>query len=248
MERKSLSDNKAALLIIGDEILSGQVTDEHVPFLTRKLGEKGFDICEVRFVQDKFKSIIHSVQELKKLYSWIFTTGGIGSTHDDITQVAIAEALHKKLHHSPVIEEKIREYFPEALNQSLSQTLIPEGAELIDNPVSYVPSFSIDGIYALPGMPNVMRGMVEALLPNLPSWPKKQAVQLRCAVREGKIAQPLGEIQKRYESVSIGSYPYYINEDDCGVTLIARGYDETLLLRVQEEMRSMVNDYGGQVL
>lgn len=234
--------NRVGILIIGDEILSGRVHDGHVPFLAQKLATRGMDVCEVRMVGDNRDAIIKAIRELRAAYSWVFTTGGIGTTHDDITIEAVAQAVGKPLVEHPSIIQAIQDYFPSALEtfHPFGHGCIPEGAELLDNPISHIPSFCIDHIYVLPGMPNVMRGMVDVLLPTLPQWPVVQSVSVKCMVSETQIAQSLHDLQQLYPDVSIGSYPY-TREEGCGygTVLVARSRDALALEQVNSELQKL---------
>lgn len=234
--------NRVGLLIIGDEILSGRVHDSHTPFLARRLATRGMDVCEVRVVGDKKEGIAKAVRELRNAYSWVFTTGGVGSTHDDVTIAAVAEAVDRPLVEHPVVMQAIVDHFPRSLQtfHPFGHGCIPQGAELIPNPVSFIPSFCIDKIYVLPGMPDVMHGMMDALLPMLPQWPVIHSISVQCTSSETFLAQSLHDLQERYPNVSIGSYPYMIGTDAYGTVLVARSRDEMAMEQVGQALNELV--------
>lgn len=236
--------NRAAILIIGDEILSGRVNDIHVSFLAQRLATRGIDVCEVRFVGDKKELITQSIKALRSTYSWVFTTGGIGSTHDDVTIEAVAAAVDRPLVEHPVVMQAIRDHYPHALDtfHPFGHACIPEGAELLINPVSHIPSFFINKIYVLPGMPHVMQAMVNALLPTLPEWPVIQSMSVKSALSETKIAQSLHDLQEQHPQVLIGSYPYRISDDDYGTVLVARSRDVDQLQRVYKSLEELASN------
>lgn len=234
--------NRAGILIIGDEILSGRVHDTHAQFLAQRLATRGMDVCEVRVVGDKKDLIVQSIQSLRSSYSWVFTTGGIGSTHDDITIAAVAEAVGRPLVEHPDVMKTLVEHYPRALQtfHPFGHACIPEGAELLINPVSHVPSFVVDNIYVLPGMPHVMHGMVEVLLPTLPQWPVIQSVSVKAPLSESLLAQSLHDLQENYPQVSIGSYPYRNDDNTYGTVLVARSRDDVQLKEVHKALEEIV--------
>lgn len=234
--------NRVGILVIGDEILCGRVVDSHVSFLAQRLATRGMDVCEVRMVGDKKDDIVQAIKDLRAKFSYVFTTGGIGSTHDDITTQAVAEAVDWPLVEHPDVMKTLVEYFPRALEtfHPFGHACIPEGAALIANPISHVPSFVIDNIYVLPGMPHVMHAMVEALLPTLPQWPVVQMVSVQANVSENLLAQSLNDLQKKYPDVSIGSYPYVTEHEEYGTALVARSRDDEELRKVHQELQKLV--------
>lgn len=234
--------NRVGILIIGDEILSGRVADGHVSFLAKRLATRGMDVCEVRMVGDKKDDIVHAIKDLRAKFPWVFTTGGIGSTHDDITIQAVAEAVGWPLVEHPDVMKTLVEYFPRALEtfHPFGHACVPEGAALLANPISHVPSFVIDNIYVLPGMPHVMHAMVDALLPTLPQWPVVQMVSVQANVSESLLAQSLNDLQQKYPDVSIGSYPYVTEHEEYGTVLVARSRDEAKLKEVHQSLQHIV--------
>lgn len=228
-------NNRVGILIVGDEILSGRVHDVHIPYLSTRLATRGMDVCEVRIVGDSQDVIVAAIQDLCARYDWVFTTGGIGTTHDDITIAAVAKAIKKPLVENQDIKRSLQKHYPQSLNafHSSGHACIPEGSGLLDNPVSYVPSFYVDNIYVLPGMPHVMKAMVEALLPKLPKWPVISSVSVTSLLSETALGQALYDIQKQFPGVIIGSYPYMKEGGDSGTTLVARSRNMSELHQVE---------------
>lgn len=228
--------NRVGILIIGDEILSGRVRDIHIPYLTKCLATRGMDVCEVRVVGDNQDVIVKALQDLHVTYDWVFTTGGIGTTHDDMTIAAVAKTVQKPLVENQEIKRILHERYPASLNafHPFGHAFIPEGAELLDNPVSYVPSFYIDNIYVLPGMPHVMQGIVAALLPKLPEWQLMSSISVKSLLDEVSLGQALYDVQKQFPAVLIGSYPYVKDDGALGTVLVARSRDKNMLKHVEK--------------
>jgi molybdenum cofactor synthesis domain-containing protein len=235
----------AAIVIIGNEILSGRTQDTNIAYIGKKLAGIGIDLLEVRIIPDEEDRIINTVNEIRHHYTYVFTTGGIGATHDDITAASIAKAFEKPLIENQEVAKILEEHYKEHFNNSRrSMAMMPEGVTLIENPVSKAPSFQIENVFVLAGMPSVMQGMLECVLPQLKTGKPFYYNTVTSNVLEGTIANRLTEIQNQHPKVSIGSYPFY-KVSDIGVSLVIRGQDKDLIVKATEDIIAMVEDFGG---
>src|ERR1700761_8398907 len=201
----------AAVMIIGDEILSGRTQDTNLNHIAKYLGAHGVDLAEARVVPDVTEEIVTALNHLRARYDYVLTTGGIGPTHDDITADCVAEAFGVKLYEHPEIIAMMRARWAGELNAARRRMArIPEGGSLVRNPVQGPPGFQIDNVFVLAGVPQIMRGMLEDVGPRL----RTGAVTVSRTVRvegsgEGVIAAPLEAVAKAHPSMSLGSYPFF---------------------------------------
>ncbi len=218
----------AALVIIGNEILSGRTVDANLPFIARELGEIGIRLAEVRVVADDEAAIVEAVNALRAKYTYVFTTGGIGPTHDDITAACVAKAFGRQLIRNPEAERRLRAYYKDSdieLNEArLRMANTPESAELIDNPVSAAPGFKVENVYVFAGVPRIMQAMFAMVRPELSGGPPQLSRAVVMFRPEGDVAAGLGEIQVRFPEVEIGSYPF-MRRGRFGTTIVFRGTD-----------------------
>lgn len=200
----------AAVLLIGDEILSGRTKDRNLGYIADVLAALGIDLKEARVVGDLEEEIIAAVNALRSRYTYVFTTGGIGPTHDDITADAIAKAFGVKIGHDPRAVAILKAHYePHMLNEArLRMARIPQGAELIDNPVSKAPGFRLGNVFVMAGVPKIMHAMLESIMPQLQRGEPVKSKTVTAYIGEGDLAKPLGDIQARYPEVTIGSYPF----------------------------------------
>ncbi len=216
----------AAVLIIGDEILSGRTQDTNLNAIARYLTPFGVDVAEARVVGDSPPAIIAAVNTLRAAHDYVITTGGIGPTHDDITADCIAEAFGVPLREHPEILAMMERRWGGELNAARRRMArVPEGGALIANPVQGPPGFRIGNVFVLAGVPQIMRGMLEDVGPRL----KTGAVVVARTVKvdgapEGAIAAPLEAVARAHPSLSLGSYPYF-GPDGYGAHLVIRGRD-----------------------
>jgi molybdenum cofactor synthesis domain-containing protein len=239
-------------VIIGNEVLSGRTQDANIKHLATRLSELGLPLREVRVIPDVAETIVNTINEVRARYDHVFTTGGIGPTHDDITSECIAAAFGVPWEAHPEAMRRLSAMY-EARGVEFNEArrrmaMTPRGASLIDNPVSVAPGFTIGNVHVMAGVPSIMRAMFENLVPELPTGTvvASRAVHaLRMA--EGGIARPLSEIAKAHAAVDIGSYPFY-RADINGVAIVARGTDEGELETVMEEVRAMIADAGYAVV
>jgi len=220
-------DVNAALIIIGNEILSGRTQDVNVQYIATGLNDVGVRLREVRVVADDPDAIIAAVNALRAANDYVFTTGGIGPTHDDITSECVARAFGVPLLRDPrAVERLARLIKPENLNEArLRMANIPQGADLIDNPVSAAPGFILGNVYVMAGVPRIMQAMWAELGPTLKGGqPIISRAVHALRVSEGLIADGLSAIQARYPALDLGSYPYYRPTGN-GVSIVAKGTD-----------------------
>ena len=244
-----IKNPSACLLIIGNEILSGRTRDRNLLTLASKLGNIGIKLCEVRVIADDEEAIVAAVNATRISFDYIFTTGGIGPTHDDITTASIAKALDRRLIRDPRALARLEAYYPPEKRTCarLKMADLPEGAALIDNPVSWAPGFNIENIYVLAGVPTIMESMLEGLIPQLKGGPPLLSMSLSCDMAEGAIASDLRDLQENYPMIAIGSYPY-MREGKYGTTIVLSGTNELLLKKALEDVRTIFIQAGGSPL
>jgi molybdenum cofactor synthesis domain-containing protein len=235
----------AAVLVIGDEILSGRTKDKNIGYIAEYLTGIGIDLREVRVVPDVEDEIVAALNALRARYSHVFTTGGIGPTHDDITAAAIAKAFGVGLHRHPdALAIMQRQHKPEDLNEArLKMADVPEGSTLIDNPVSGAPGFQIGNVYVMAGVPMIMQAMLEGLRHNLVGGAPVLSRSVRAFLPEGAVAEGLGAIQDRYGDIDIGSYPFF-RKGRFGTSLVLRGTDAAALDRAQVDVGDLIRALG----
>jgi molybdenum cofactor synthesis domain-containing protein len=235
----------AAVLIIGDEILSGRTQDTNLRDIARYLGVHGVDLAEARTVPDVHEEIVAALNALRERYDYVITTGGIGPTHDDITADAVAAAFGVELYEHPEIMALMSARFGDQLNAARRRMArVPVGAELVKNPVQGPPGFTIGNVFVLAGVPQIMRGMLEDVGPRL----KGGAVTVSRTVRvegsgEGAIAAPLEAVAKAHPAMSLGSYPFF-GEGGYGSNLVLRGRDPDELARTVDELIGALKAVG----
>ncbi|WP_415922198.1 competence/damage-inducible protein A [Tateyamaria sp. SN6-1] len=218
----------AAMLVIGDEILSGRTRDANMHYLAGQLTETGIDLKEVRVVSDDRAAIVLAVQVLSELYDHVFTSGGIGPTHDDITADCMADAFGARIDVRDDARAILAAHYEKAgteLNAArLRMARIPDGAGLIDNPVSAAPGFTIGNVHVMAGVPSVFQAMVASVLPTLTGGQPLVSRTLRIERGEGDIAGPLGVLAEAHPDLSIGSYPFQ-KDGKYGSNVVIRGVD-----------------------
>lgn len=236
----------AAILIIGNEILSGRTQDVNVSFLAKELSVLGIPVREVRVVPDVEGEIIAAVNHLRQRYGYLFTTGGIGPTHDDITSQCIAKAFGRKLILHPAANKLLLDYYGaekyNAARQRMAMT--PEDAELVDNPVSLAPGYQVENVFVLAGVPKIMQAMFQSLKPRLVGGPPLLSASVTGFVGEGQIAQGLEEVQHRFPALDIGSYPFQQADGRHGTQLVVRGTDPKALALARDEIARLVEGLG----
>ncbi len=203
----------AAVLVIGDEILSGRTKDKNIGYIAEYMTNIGIDLREVRVVPDVMDEIADALNALRTRYTYVFTTGGIGPTHDDITADAVAKAFGVELYEDQrIIEAMLTRMKPEDLNESRRRMArVPKGGELVPNPVNKIPGFRIGNVIVMAGVPMIMQAMLDSVAPTLETGVKLTMQSVDADAPEGAYAAALGDIAKARENLSIGSYPSYID-------------------------------------
>lgn len=236
----------SALIIIGDEILSGKTHDANTPWLAENLNDSGVRLVEVRVIPDNKQKIIDTVNEMRKMHDYVFTTGGIGPTHDDITTESVAEAFGLELEINDTAYQALLDYYdkPEDVTESRKKmAIIPKGAKLIPNPVSGAPGINIENVYVFAGVPRIMQAMFDAVKHELKGGKPVETKSVGCNLAESLVAEGLSKVQDNYPMLSIGSYPKYQN-GKFGTTLVLRGIDEDALAKATQEVVDLVIALG----
>lgn len=245
MANKDIKVVTAGVLVIGDEILSGRTQDVNISYIANWMGEIGIQIREARVVPDVEAVIVAAVNEMRASYNYLFTTGGIGPTHDDITADSMGTAFGVQVDHHPDAVALLTDHYgEERLNEArLRMARVPVGATLIDNPISKAPGFRYDNVFVMAGIPIIVEAMLESLRGELTGGDPVRSVTVGAKMPEGKLAEPLKEIQDRYEAVSIGSYPFYRGQD-FGVSVVLRSADVEALQAAADEVANFIRAEG----
>ena len=243
-----MSKNKtvtAAMMIIGDEILSGRTRDANLNHLAQWLTEQGIQLREARVIADDAEVIVETVNELRARHNYVFTTGGIGPTHDDITSENIARALGRPFVQNPEAYAVLRDHYgPDGLTEArLRMAMMPEGAELIDNPISRAPGIHVENIFVLAGIPVVMQAMLLDVSKKIEGGAKMISKTIHVFRGESFFANILGQVNDLFEDVSIGSYPFYY-EQAYGATFVLRSQNEEALDDALGMLRNKIIDDG----
>ncbi len=239
----------AAVLLIGNEILSGRTQDANLNHIARQLAVLGIRLKETRIVTDEEAAIVEALNALRARYTYVFTTGGIGPTHDDITSECVSKAFGRKHVIHPEAYRILAAYYAESGREfnaaRLRMAHTPEGADLLENKLSRAPGFKIENVYVMAGIPAVMRAMFEAAVPSLRTGPAVRSRAIATYLPEGEIAKGLGELQGRFESLEIGSYPF-VRDGKIGTTLVLRGTDGAALERAADELTALIRSLGAE--
>ena len=235
----------AALVVIGEEILSGRTKDENIAYIAAYLTKIGILLREVRVVADCEASIVAAVNELRLRFAYVFATGGIGPTHDDVTTDAIAKAFAVPVVTDPDAVAAMRKRFtPTELTPArLRMARIPEGASLIDNAISRAPGFMIENVIVMAGVPRIMQVMLDTVSPRLAKGRPMLARSVRLDVPEGDAAEGLGELQAAHPDVQIGSYPFFENKR-LGTYIVLRSVDEAKLAAAENALWKFIAEEG----
>ncbi len=219
---------KSGIIIIGNEIISGKTLDKNSNFLCKRLTEIGIDVDEVCVIKDIEKKIIEKVRFFSSKYDFVFTTGGIGPTHDDITSNSVAKAMNLKLVLNPEAKKRLEKHYNDDVltNARLKMAYLPETASLIDNPVSIAPGFQIKNVYVFPGVPKILQIMFEGFFEKIANGKKIYQKNLTTTLSEGIIGDYIESVQKMFLELEIGSYPYF-KKNSFGVSLVIKGDKKT---------------------
>ena len=233
---------KAGILVIGDEILSGRTHDTNSNFIAKKLTESGISLEEIKIIHDQKETIISNIREFNKKYDYIFTTGGIGPTHDDITSESIAEAFNLKYCHHDEAYKILENYYPAGeFNEGRKKMAkMPSEAKLIYNPSSAAPGFMTKNVLSLPGVPSILNSMIENCKPYLIKGLKTYSRTINLFTVESNISKELEAIQLKFKKfVDIGSYPFF-RLGKIGVSVVSRSTSMTYLSKVNKDLLRLV--------
>lgn len=234
----------AAVLIIGNEILSGRTQDANVRYLAQGLNAQGIRLCEVRVIADVVEPIIAAVNELRARYDYLFTTGGIGPTHDDITNQAIALSFGIELERNAEAVRRLTVYYGDALNEArLRMAQLPVNATLLENPVSQAPGFQVENVYVLPGVPRIMQAMFDGFKHRLAGGQPMLSRAVNAFIPESTAAIGLAEIQEKFPNTEVGSYPFIRNRR-LGTALVVRSADPAALEAATQAIATLVRSLG----
>ena len=239
----------AAIIIIGNEILSGRTDDVNLQFLAQRLNRLGIRLEEARIVLDSESKIVEAVNALREQVNYVFTTGGIGPTHDDITSSAIAAAFGVGYELHPEAESILREYYKKKpLTQArLKMAKLPVGAKLLYNPISKAPGFRVENVFVLPGVPGILRAMFDNFSHELVGGQPVLSGSVSTDLGEGTIGDGLAAIQSKFSEVEIGSYPFF-KDGKFGTSLVARHTNEKKIGIVVDAFQKLILSHGGNLL
>ena len=232
---------KASLIIIGNEILSGRTQDKNLSYLATWLNEIGIMLAEVRVIRDEEGEIISTVNLLRDKYDYVFTTGGIGPTHDDITTESIAKAFGAELEINTEALDILREYYKdtELTESRMKMAKIPKGAELVDNPVSKAPGFKMENVFVMAGIPKIMQGMLEGARKHLKTGNVVKSESVDIYMPESYVAEELSALQDVYVDVEIGSYPFSSADGKYGTSIVMRSSNTEKLVECKADIVNM---------
>jgi molybdenum cofactor synthesis domain-containing protein len=237
----------ACLIIIGNEILSGRTQDKNLAWIATQLNDAGIRLMEVRVIPDIEQTIVDTVNGCRSQFTYVFTTGGIGPTHDDITSECIAKAFGLPFERHPEAKTILEKHYGDQINDArLSMADMPRGARLIYNPVSAAPGFVVENVYVLAGVPSIMQAMFTSIRHELKGGTKMHSLTLAAFVTEGILADGLTKIQDANPEVEIGSYPFF-RDQKLGTSLVSRGTDKAQLERVSEEIRELLLSFTSEI-
>jgi len=253
---ESSSRVTAAVLVIGDEILSGRTQDANIATIARFLGHLGIDLCEARCVPDIEDEIVAALNALRARYTYVLTTGGIGPTHDDITADAVGKAFGLIVEYHPEAMALLSaRYAPGEFNERRQRMArVPKGASLIKNSVSVAPGFQVENVFVMAGVPKIMQAMLKDIEPRLARGVLVKSRSYTVRLPEGRIAAALADIQHRHGDVSIGSYPFFSQGGpqsgrgtSAGTTLIVRGRNEAEVDAAGAEIETLLRSLGAEL-
>ncbi len=240
---------KSALLIIGNEILSGRTQDQNAQFIGEKMAAHGIPLSEVRIVPDIESKIIEALNTLRSTYDFVFTTGGIGPTHDDITSATVAKAFNLPFERHPQADQTLSDYYDEGEYTDARATMayMPQGAKLIPNPVSGAPGFNVENVYVMAGVPRIMQAMLGNVLAQITAGEKIMSNAVACDLQESVVAKGLGEIQNQYDDIDIGSYPNF-RGGVLSVSIVLRGTSADSIKKATNDVLTLIQSLNGNII
>ena len=242
-----MANPTAAICVIGDEILSGRTKDKNIGWIAEQLNGLGIQLTQARVIADVKETIIRHITELSDENDYVFTSGGIGPTHDDITTESVAAAFNVKVERNQEAMRRLEQHYKGSeivLNEVRKKMAdIPVGATLIDNPVSAAPGFQLENVYVMAGVPSIMQSMFESLSASLKGGIIPTRLTVQCTTGEGNVAHILEQISNQYETVSVGSYPWF-KPGQFGTAVVLTGLDESLVSNAAKELCQLVKHAG----
>ena len=237
----------AAMLVIGNEVLSGRTQDENLQFIGNRLTELGIELREARVIPDDEAMIVSAVNQARAAYDYVFTSGGIGPTHDDITADCIAKAFGRSIDHHPDAVAVLKANYPaRILNEDrMRMARMPADVSLVPNPVSHAPGFRVENVYVFAGVPSVMRAMFECIVHELDGGDPVLSNTVAALLAEGALAAPLRRLQAQFKDVDIGSYPFY-RRNQFGTSVVLRARDPHQLSEATVAYRAVIRELGAQ--
>ena len=231
----------AVIVVIGNEILSGRTQDVNIVYLSKWLNELGVKVEEVRVIPDVENSIVHTINEVRKNFTYVFTTGGIGPTHDDITSRSIAKAFNLSYgYHKEAYEILEKYYKPGEFNDGRKKMAkMPDKASLIYNPSSGAPGFIVENVYCLPGVPSILKSMVDGIKNNIKGGKKILSETISVNTVESEIAKPLEDVQNNFSNVEIGSYPFF-KSGIVGVSIVMRSTEKNQIKDCAKQIQNFI--------
>lgn len=235
-----MKEVRAAVVMIGNELLSGRTQETNFKEIAQAFAQKGVTICEGRILADDEDAIVAVVRKMSAAYDYVVTTGGIGPTHDDITSSCLAKAFNAPLILHEEAHQLLRTHYGARLNEArLKMAHIPQGATLIDNPVSLAPGFRIRNVFVLAGVPVIMKAMLPYVLRDITGGDIKAVVTISAELAEGELAEGLAMVAKTFPRVEIGSYPWF-KSTSLGVHLVLRSFDKKELKKCEDEIHALI--------
>jgi molybdenum cofactor synthesis domain-containing protein len=242
-------DITACVIVIGNEILSGRTQDLNVAYIGKRCDEIGIRLMETRIIPDLEATIVATINECRSVFTYVFTTGGIGPTHDDITAASVALAFAKKLERRAEAVAVMDDYYESGklTEARLKMADVPVDAVLIDNPVSAAPGFQLDNVFVMAGVPIIMQAMFEGIVDRLAGGEAMLMESVATNLGESALAVELSQLQDSYTDVSIGSYPYF-KKGKVGVNLVIRSTDQARLTQLKKDLQLMIKNLGGKIV
>ncbi len=239
----------SGIIIIGDEILSGRTKDLNINWIATELNQIGIRLIEARVIIDDKDTIVEVINKFRKKFTYVFSCGGIGPTHDDITTESVASAFNLQLEKNDEAMERLNLHYSNTkieFNEARQKmAIIPKGATLIDNPVSAAPGFRIENVFVFAGVPRIMQGMFKSISDQLSGGKILNSVTVICNIGEGLIAKSLEEVERKYAGLKIGSYPYF-KPNGFGTSIVLRSTNKKILRLASQEVLKSIENNGGK--
>ncbi len=239
----------AGIIIIGDEILSGRTKDLNINWIATELNQIGIRLIEARVIIDDKDTIVEVINKFRKKFTYVFSCGGIGPTHDDITTESVASAFNLQLEKNDEAMERLNLHYSNTkieFNEARQKmAIVPKGATLIDNPVSAAPGFRIENVFVFAGVPRIMQGMFKSISDQLSGGKILNSVTVTSNIGEGLLAKSLEEIERKYADLKIGSYPYF-KPNGFGTSIVLRSINKRILKLASQEVLKSIEQNGGK--